>query len=147
MQGFNTKLSADAALLEATEWRGVVKAEMWQFYQTRRNVLNKQGNIHVVAVDPDGAGLEFVSDAMCFRDVAGEDSGGKTVHAVVGNLDQLLLVLELGDDDNRTEAEVIWSVNNLTFKEDSCHERNTHISSLTIFESGAASVKMVGLMK
>ena len=37
----------------------------------------------VVAVDPDGAGLEALCDGDCARDVLGEDGGGETVNTVV----------------------------------------------------------------
>lgn len=36
-------------------------------------------------------------------DVSGEDSGGETVYGVVGDLDDISIVLELGDDDDRSE--------------------------------------------
>ncbi len=37
----------------------------------------------VVAVDPDGAGAEFVGDLVGFGDVFGPDGGGEAVEALV----------------------------------------------------------------
>ena len=74
-----SEFSADTRLLEASE--RYVGVEL------------------VVAVDPDGTGLQLVGDAEGMRDIAREDSGGETVDRVVGDLDQVSLVLPACDDD------------------------------------------------
>ena len=58
---------------------------------------------HVVAVDPDGAGLEGVADADGGVEVRGVDGGGETVGGVISETDNLVLVLELGDGADGAE--------------------------------------------
>lgn len=82
-QGVLAELSADTGLAEATEGHVVVEL--------------------VVAVDPDGTGVESVGDVESALRVLGEDGGGKAVDGVVGNSDDVVLVLELGDDDDWAE--------------------------------------------
>lgn len=77
------ELSADAGLLVTTEGELVVE--------------------HVVAVDPDGTGSERVGDAEGGVEVLGVDGGGKTVRGVVSELDDILLILELGDGTDGAE--------------------------------------------
>lgn len=54
----------------------------------------------VVAVDPDGTGVQRVSGGDRLLDVLCEDSCSETVHGVVRKVDQVILVVELGDDDD-----------------------------------------------
>lgn len=71
-----------------------------------RGLEATEGNLRVelvVAVNPDGTGVEGVADTVGTGEVLGEDTRGKTVDGVVGGLDDLLLSLELGDDDDGAE--------------------------------------------
>jgi hypothetical protein len=52
---------------------------------------------------PDGTGFERGSDSVSSGDVGGEDSRGETVDRAVGLLDDLLLGLERGQDDDGAE--------------------------------------------
>src|SRR3954463_13542630 len=57
----------------------------------------------VVAVDPDGAGLELGGHAVGLADVAGPDGGGEAVHAAVAALDDVVDVLERDDGHDGAE--------------------------------------------
>lgn len=57
----------------------------------------------IVAVDPNCAGVELVANIEGAADVSGEDSSGETVDGVVGYLDDISVVLKLGDNNNRSE--------------------------------------------
>jgi hypothetical protein len=83
LDGVFTEFSTDTRLLETTE----------------RNLRVKL----VVTVDPDGTALESLSDSVCSRSVLGKDGGSKTVDRVVGGVNDLLLGVELGHDDNGTK--------------------------------------------
>jgi len=72
-----TKLTANTALLVATEWKLPVDG--------------------VVRVDPDGTSAERVGNLDGSVEVGGVDGGGETVCGIVGDLDDIGLVLELGD--------------------------------------------------
>lgn len=78
-----TQLTADTRLLVATEWQLPVKS--------------------VVGVDPDSSSAERICDLNGSGQAGGMDSGGKTVSAVVANLDNIGLVLELGDGADRAK--------------------------------------------
>jgi hypothetical protein len=82
-EGVLAALATKTGLLEATE--GHLGVEL------------------VVAVDPDGAGLELVGDGDGAGDVLGEDGGGEAVEAVVGLAEDVGFVGELGDDDDGAE--------------------------------------------
>lgn len=47
--------------------------------------------------------MELVADVEGAADVSGEDSGGETVYGVVSDLDDISVVLKLGDNNNRSE--------------------------------------------
>ena len=57
----------------------------------------------IVGVDPDGAGLEGVSDLERGVEVGGVDGGGEAVGGVVADLDDFVLGLELGDGAHGAE--------------------------------------------
>ena len=57
----------------------------------------------VVAVDPNGTSLELVRDIDSTRDIAREDGSSKTIDSVVGLTDQILLIVEFDDHDDRAE--------------------------------------------
>jgi len=78
-----TEFPSDTRLLEATE--GCLTVE------------------HVVVVDPDGTGLNASGGAESPSDVLRKDGCGETVHGVVCLRDDVVLILELADDDDRTE--------------------------------------------
>lgn len=78
-----SKLSSDTRRLESSEGNSSVKL--------------------VVAVDPDGSGVDLVGDSNGSGDISGEDSRSETVLGLVGESDDLGLVLELGNDDDGSE--------------------------------------------
>jgi hypothetical protein len=78
-----SELSADARLLEPA--KGDLRVEL------------------VVAVDPDGAGLEVGGDSVRAGEIAGEDARGETVVCVVGRGDDLVLGVERRHDDDGAE--------------------------------------------
>lgn len=82
-QGSLAKLAADSGLLVSTEWNLVVQ--------------------HVVAVDPDGTGVNSIGNPNSGVKVAGVDSGSKTVSRVVASLNSVLNSIELGDGANWTK--------------------------------------------
>ena len=61
------------------------------------------GRASKLTVDPDGTGLEGVADADARVEIAGVDGGGKTIGGLVAQLDDLLLILELGDGADGAE--------------------------------------------
>ena len=81
--GVFTEFSTDTRLLETTEWHLGVKL--------------------VVTVDPNGSALESLSDSVCSRGVLREDGGSETVDRVIGGVNDFLLGIELGHDDDGTE--------------------------------------------
>jgi len=83
LNGILAKLTPNTRLLEATE-RYVVVDE-------------------VVAVNPDGSGMQSIGGLKGLGDVFGEDCSSEAVHRVIGEFQQVILVVELGHDDNRAE--------------------------------------------
>src|ERR1035437_2205858 len=83
-QSFVAHLAAPSGLLVSAEWQRRVE--------------------HVVAVDPHRPGAQFVRYAMSLADVAGPDTGGETVFAVVGFGHKLVDVAERRGHHYRPEA-------------------------------------------
>jgi hypothetical protein len=77
VQSSLTKLPADARLFVPTKWQLPMKS--------------------IVGVDPDGTSAEGVGNLNGCVEVGGVDGGGKAVCCRIANLDDLGLVLELGD--------------------------------------------------
>lgn len=95
------QLDADRLVL------GVVgQSSLAKLATNTRLLVTTEGELmvkHVVAVDPDGAGLEAVGHADGGVDVLGVDGGSQAVGGVVGQVDDLLLILELGDGADGAE--------------------------------------------
>lgn len=102
-KGVRAELASDTGLLEST-WK--LRARSAAAEVVTSEAERTEGDLGVelvVAVDPDGSGLELVGGADGTGDVAREDGGGETVHRVVGLGDDVGLVLELGHDDDGAE--------------------------------------------
>ena len=82
-QGSLSELATDSGLLVATEWNLVVQ--------------------HVVAVNPDGTGIDAVGDLDSGVQVVGVDSSSQSVSGVVTSLDRILNGIELSDRANWTK--------------------------------------------
>ena len=66
---------------------------------TERKLVMK----HVITVHPDSSGLQSVGNADGSVEVLGVDGGSETVSGIVGKVNDLRLVLELGNSADRAE--------------------------------------------
>jgi len=82
-QAILTQLSANAALLEPTEWGSSVEG--------------------VVGVDPDSASPDVMSEGEGVLDALGDHTGRKTISGGIGASNHVGHVLELDDGHHRTE--------------------------------------------
>ena len=82
-EGFLAAFAADAALFHAAEGDAEIADEP--------------------AVYPNGAGVNFFSDAMGTAEVLGPDTGGEAVVAVVRVADHFFFAIEGRDGDHRPE--------------------------------------------
>lgn len=93
------KLSSDTALLKASK----------RYLSSKLATIQNNGKSMyivvelVIAINPYGASLQLVGNVECSADVSGEDCSGQTVDGVVCDSQEILLVGELGDDDDRAE--------------------------------------------
>lgn len=100
----------------------------------------------VVHVHPGGSGLELTCDTDSPLVVLGVDTSSETVCSIVGELDDLLFCLELGDGNDGTEDLLTHDLHvGLYISEDGGFDEVTGSSGLSVFVDVASKVQSCAL--
>lgn len=94
VQSSLSKLTPNTRLFVATEWEGPANRVNYDLIEEKLDNIPVKG---VVCVDPNGTSLECVSNLESCIQILCVNSSGEAVCGIVSNLDDLSLVLELGD--------------------------------------------------